>query len=171
MISQFKSSQEEFTSIVKDLKPIVFDESQNIEMRVEKLSQLKESVRKILYSTHLLLINDVAGGIKRCIFVFFTKGGLYSVNSSDQHYTDLLNLFKTLDQLVEMCSDSLDDLEKLLLECKEKLAETEQEEKFLTWLEEKGINKTVQKYHSSLDEVATELEKVRERNDMDYRIA
>ena len=69
-----------------------------------------------------------------------------------------------------MCRDCCDDLEKLLLECKEKLAETELEEEFLYWLN--YIDGRLQKlYHSILDEIATELEKVRERNDMDYRIS
>ena len=170
MVSPLKSSQEKFTTIAKDLKPIVFDESQNIDVRVEKPPQLKKSLLEFLQRINHIVDAPVSGGIIVYIGVFFTKGCLYSVNSSDQHYMDLLNLFKTLDQLVEMCRDCCDDLEKLLLECKEKLAETELEEEFLYWLN--YIDGRLQKlYHSILDEIATELEKVRERNDMDYRIA
>ena len=47
MVSQLKSSQEKFTNTVEDLKPIIFDESLDIESRLEKLSEVKKSVSEL----------------------------------------------------------------------------------------------------------------------------
>ena len=72
---------------------------------------------------HEVVIADVAGGFSKFLNLFFMKGCIHSLNANNQQYLDLLIVFKTIENLVETIRDCLDDVEKLIAECRRKLTE------------------------------------------------
>ena len=101
------------------------------------------------------------------------KGCIHSLNANNQQYLDLLIVFKTIEELVETLRDCLDDVEKLIAECRKKLTEkttTPEVYKMIQiWLD--NIEQRVQDYQVKVDELATEVQETREQTDMDTLLA
>lgn len=86
---------------------------------------------------------------------------------------DLLIVFKTIEELVETIRDCLDDVEKLIAECRKKITEKTTPpyvyRQIQIWLDE--IEQRVQDYQVKVDELATEVQETREQTDMDTLLA
>ena len=170
---ELESAQVAFKSVSKDAKVIAFDPSKAEKSRAEKFEILKTSVIDYLKKIHYVVISDVAGGIRQYLDLFFSKGCIHSLNANNQQYLDLLIVFKTIEELVETIRDCLDDVEKLIAECRKKITDkttpSDVYDQIQIWLDK--IEQRVQDYQVKVDELATEVQETREQTDMDTLLA
>ena len=61
-----------------------------------------------------MIVSDVAGGIKKYMTAFFTEGGIFVLNANETNQLhDLLELFNSLEKLVNTTDDCLNKLLEL----------------------------------------------------------
>ena len=157
---------------VKDTKPILFDNKKEIDERMKKFDELIKYVKSYLQVVHENLIAEVAGGIRQYIYLFFTKGCIQPLRSHNPQYLDILIIFQNIEKLVETLRECLDDVEKLLIDCKKYIKVTEDKDK--NEIVSSQLTKYVDRvdgYHENVDELAREVYDVREENDMDTLLA
>ena len=59
---------------------------------------------------HVIAIN--AGGILAYVYKFFPERGVHELNERNKQYTDLLQLFQSVDKLFKMLQQCLDQLKE-----------------------------------------------------------
>ena len=148
----------------KDTKPILFDNKKEIEERMKKFDELMKYVKSYLQVVHENLIAEVAGGIRQYINLFFTKGCIHHLNTNNSQFMDLLNIFRSIQKLLDTLRSSMLSVEQLQYNCQVK--EDQKLNECAEFLENR-----IEFYQNHIDDLAVEIETVNEQTDMDNLLA
>lgn len=85
-----------------------------IELRQKSFENLKSAGLGMLQAIHTLIQSGVSGGVVRYIDLFFIKGSIHVLNSTNEQFHDLLLVFMTLQKMGETIKASLSSFQQFL---------------------------------------------------------